>query len=160
MSVTIGVRLTILRLSCRSYADFSISLDAMVDSGSILRELTSKTKRACVLECVSLAACKSVNFKSANGQCQLLERGFNESVTFLAQKAGWTYLTTDEEDPNVSSTRFQWRRQPIKLRWTKRRWKFFSNTPFRLRKTWETPFLAILIYFEGLEKKLSQASFL
>ena len=102
LSVTIGVRLTILRLSCKSYADFSISLDGMADSGSILRELASKTKRACVLECVSLAACKSVNYKSADGQCQLLERGLNVSVTFLAQKAGWAYMTTDEEDPNVS----------------------------------------------------------
>ena len=160
MSVTIGVHLTIHRQSCKAFASFAITLDGMVDSGSILRSLNSQSRIGCVMKCVSLAACKSVNFKSANGQCQLLERGFNESVTFLAQKAGWTYLTTDEEDPNVSSTRFQWRRQPIKLRWTKRRWKFFSNTPFRLRKTWETPFLAILIYFEGLEKKLSQASFL
>ena len=104
MSFTIGVHLTIHRLSCKSFASFAITLDGMVDSGSILRALSSQSRIGCVMKCVSLAACKSVNFKSDDGQCQLLERGFNGKVTSLAQKAGWTYMTTDEEDPEVSFT--------------------------------------------------------
>ena len=102
MSVTIGVRLTMHRLSCRAFASFSITLDGMVDSGSILRALSSQSRIGCVMKCVSSASCKSVNFNSADGQCQLLERGFSGKVTSLTKKEGWTYMTTDEEYPEVS----------------------------------------------------------
>ena len=102
MSITIGVHLTILRLSCKSYASFSMSFDDMADSGSILRAFSSQTRIGCVMKCVSLQACRSVNFKSADGQCHLLEREFNGQMASLAKKEGWTYMTSDEEDQDVS----------------------------------------------------------
>ncbi len=92
----------ILRLGAKIYADFSVVLDGLVDSGSLLKSFDLKTKRQCVLECVSLVSCKSVNFHKDTGKCELVDRSLGGSKTHLASKAGWVYLTTNYDELNVS----------------------------------------------------------
>ncbi len=99
--VNVSVRATILRETCKIDADFDIVLEGLADLGSRLKELTAKTKRECVLECVSLEQCVSLNHHS-NGSCQLLARNLANSTPLLAKKDGWTYMTTNTESTNVS----------------------------------------------------------
>ena len=82
------------------YADFSISLDGLADTGNIVKTLTTKGKRECVLECASLQTCKAINFKTNDGNCELVGRIFKNGN--LVSKADWTYMTSDKNDLNVS----------------------------------------------------------
>ena len=93
----------ILRLNCKKYADFSIALDGLADAGTKLKYLVSKSRRKCVLECISFSSCKSVNYVEIGGHCQLMARRLDESVPNLIALVGFVYLTTDYEDPNVST---------------------------------------------------------
>ena len=93
---------TIVRLNTRIYADFSISLEELVDKGTILKSFDAQTRRQCVLECISSASCKSVNFQKGNGTCELIGRSLAQSKPHLAERVGWVYLTTNEDDLDVS----------------------------------------------------------
>ncbi len=96
------VNATIIRLNSVSYADFSIVLDGFADTGSILKSFALKTRHQCVLECVSLVTCKSLNFKKVGGNCELLGRTLEESKTHLNTRSGWVYMTTNDADADVS----------------------------------------------------------
>ena len=93
----------IQRLSSIIFADFNIVLDNLIDSGPLLESFDLKTKRQCVLECVSLVSCKSVNFHKESGRCELVGRSLEEGKTKLTSKAGWVYMTTNDDELNVSS---------------------------------------------------------
>ena len=93
----------ILRLDSGIYADFSISLSGLVDSGSLLKSFASKTKRDCALECASFTACKALNFHKASGNCQLVGRTLEQGKNNLIPKEGWVYMTTNEEELDVSN---------------------------------------------------------
>ena len=88
----------ILRLSCKTYGDFKIVLNNFSDTAQVIKTITIKRKRECVLECLSSGSCKAVNFEDATGKCELVGRGLTSS---LVARSGWTYLTTDEKEANV-----------------------------------------------------------
>eukprot|EP00112_Aurelia_sp_Birch-Aquarium-sp1_P023248 Seg685.4 transcript_id=Seg685.4/GoldUCD/mRNA.D3Y31 product="putative skeletal organic matrix protein 5" protein_id=Seg685.4/GoldUCD/D3Y31 len=92
---------TILRLSCKYHADFSIVLDGLGDSGAALKQYPSKTRRECVLECISLPPCQAVNHKQNGGNCELIGRNLTESKNLLTSRTGWTYLTTNDNELNI-----------------------------------------------------------
>ena len=94
----------ILRLQCGIFADFSIILDELADPQSPLKSFAGKTKRECTLECCSEQNCKSVNYKQSGGNCELIGRNLSVTVNQLVSRAGWVYMTTDEEAMNVSVT--------------------------------------------------------
>ncbi len=102
----IDINSHIVRFDSKVYADFSISLNGLADPGSILKSFTLKTKRQCVLECVSLVTCKSLNYKQDGGNCELLERSFNEGVASLVARAGWVYMSTNDEETDVSVDKY------------------------------------------------------
>ena len=86
----------ILRESCKQYADFNVVLENMFDSGSALKRVNGKSRRQCLLACISYSPCKSVNYKNDGGLCDLLDRNLTSNAGVLQQKAEWTYITTDE----------------------------------------------------------------
>ena len=88
----------ILRLECKSYADFNIVLHNLSDVGSIVKSIVVEGLRKCLLSCISLSECKAVNYKDADGKCELVGRGLNKN---LIEKVGWAYLTTDEKEKKV-----------------------------------------------------------
>ena len=94
----------ILRLECQSYADFSIVLHNVVDTGIILKIMVTKGLRECVLNCISLSGCKAINFRKVDKRCELLALGFNKN---LIEKAGWIYSTTDELRTKVNILHFE-----------------------------------------------------
>ena len=93
----------ILRLECQSYADFSIILHNLADTGSNLKNMITKGLRECVLSCISLLGCKAVNYKTVDGKCELVGRGLNNN---LIEKTGWIYSTTDELKTKVQFRSF------------------------------------------------------
>ncbi len=108
ISILLGVFLiyancNIQRLGSIIYADFNIVLDNLIDSGPLLESYDLKSKRQCVLECVSLVSCKSVNFHKESGRCGLVGRSLEEGKMNLTSKVGWVYMTTNDEELNVSS---------------------------------------------------------
>ena len=94
---------TLLRASCKYYGDFDVILKDMTFTGTVLTVFTGKTRRQCILECLSNTQCKSLNFKEEEGHCQLLARNLTSSIGALNQNPGWMYITTDENALNVSS---------------------------------------------------------
>ena len=88
----------ILRLECKSYADFNIVLHNLSDVGSILKSIVTKGLRRCLLSCISLSECKAVNYNEVDSKCELVGRGLNKNLT---EKSGWVYLTTDEKEKKV-----------------------------------------------------------
>ena len=93
---------TILRLACKYHGDFSIVLDGLADSGAVLKQHSSKTRRECTLECISLPTCQAINHQPNGGNCELIGRNLTESKNLLILRTGWTYLTTDDNELNVS----------------------------------------------------------
>ena len=93
---------TILRLACKYHGDFSIVLDGLADSGAVLKQHLSKTRRECILECISLSTCQAVNHKPNGGNCELIGRNLTESKNLLTSRTGWEYLTTNDNELNVS----------------------------------------------------------
>eukprot|EP00794_Sanderia_malayensis_P009158 gene9158-10131_t len=94
----------VIRFNSKIYADFGISLDGLVDGGTVLKQFTLKSRRQCCLECVSLSACKSVNHKKNGGNCELLGRSFNQAASALQPRSGWTYLSTNQEEIDAGPT--------------------------------------------------------
>ena len=94
----------ILRLECQSYADFSIVLHNLTDTGSILKNMIAKGLRGCILNCISMLGCKAVNYKMVDGKCDLVGRGLNKN---LVERTGWVYSTTDELKIQVNILHFE-----------------------------------------------------
>ena len=88
----------VLRLECKSYADFSIILHNFADLGSTLKRIVVNGLRKCLLNCISLTECKAVNYKEVDGKCELVGRGLSKDIT---EKSGWVYLTTDDKVKKV-----------------------------------------------------------
>ena len=88
-----------LRLECQRYADFSIILHNLADTGLILKNVIAKGLRECILNCISLLGCKAVNYKSVDGKCELVGSGLNKD---LVERSGWIYSTTDELKTKVN----------------------------------------------------------
>ena len=88
----------ILRLECKSYADFNIVLHNLADVGSTLKSIIVEGLRKCLLKCISLSECRAVNYKKVDGKCELVGRGLNKD---LIEKSGWVYVTTDEKEKKV-----------------------------------------------------------
>ena len=89
----------ILRLECQSYADFSIILHNLADTGLILKNVIAKGLRECILSCISFLGCKAVNYKSVDGKCELVGSGLNKD---LVERSGWIYSTADELKTKVN----------------------------------------------------------
>ena len=70
-------------------------LENIFDSGSVLKRVSGKSKRQCLLACTSYFPCESVNYKNDGGLCDLLDRNLTSSADVLQQSIGWTYITTD-----------------------------------------------------------------
>ena len=95
LSIT-NTQMQILRESCKYSADFNVVLENIFDSGSVLKRVSGKSRRQCLLACTSYFPCESVNYKNDGGLCDLLDRNLTSSADVLQQSIGWTYITTDE----------------------------------------------------------------
>ena len=91
-----NVHMKILRKACKYDGDFSIALEGIIDSGSLLNALSGKSKRSCLLICKSTLPCESVNYKQDGGICQLLDRNLTASRSTLQSQPGWVFISTNE----------------------------------------------------------------
>ena len=87
-----------INLDCKIYADFNVVLENFSDTSAIIKSVASQGRRECVLECLSARSCRAVNFKKATGTCELVGKSLTSNVL---QRAGWTYLTTNNHSRKV-----------------------------------------------------------
>ena len=100
-SLAATVHLKILRGSCSHFADYNIVLQDLSDSGQSLKSLSGKNQRQCLLECMSLLYCRSINHKKDGGLCDLLDRNLTSSAGLLRPNMGWKFISTSEYTLNV-----------------------------------------------------------
>ena len=95
----------ILRLQCKSYANFSITkLDAALQ-GSVIATFLFTTEDECKSKCLMNLQCKSYN-KETNGdmKCELNDKtteDWKDNVT-VSRRLGWTFRSTNYSFPRVS----------------------------------------------------------
>ena len=92
----------ILRLPCKIDANFDIIEKNQAVTSDVFKTFTGLSQRSCLLECTSNSSCKSVNYKSSGGECELSSANFSISMSKLVSKTDWNYLTTDDNARNVS----------------------------------------------------------
>ena len=82
LSIT-NTQMQILRESCKYSADFNVVLENIFDSGSVLKRVSGKSRRQCLLDCTSYFPCESVNDKNDGGLCELLDQNLTSSADVL-----------------------------------------------------------------------------
>ncbi|XP_065071781.1 uncharacterized protein LOC135696328 isoform X2 [Rhopilema esculentum] len=102
MVISVTVKGEILRLPCKTFANFSVvlhghSLDATY------RTLENLDEQMCKTECIIEGQCKSININKDLGICQLNDKSAqnpNDRVKTDA-KSGWTYFSTRYDEKHI-----------------------------------------------------------
>eukprot|EP00112_Aurelia_sp_Birch-Aquarium-sp1_P020841 Seg5462.1_Seg5462.2 transcript_id=Seg5462.1_Seg5462.2/GoldUCD/mRNA.D3Y31 product="hypothetical protein" protein_id=Seg5462.1_Seg5462.2/GoldUCD/D3Y31 len=93
----------ITRLPCKVYADFDVHLKDLAATSTKLATFAGKTRRECVLECISHTSCKCVNHNTGTGACELMAEDFVDAVQSLVTRTGWTFLATTNQSSSCGS---------------------------------------------------------
>eukprot|EP00794_Sanderia_malayensis_P017390 gene17390-19132_t len=91
----VGVDLTILRLPCGKYANFSISALGKKLQGHVIMEERNTDNVQCTQKCVEQPKCRSYNLNIDEKICQLNSKALIDNNTSLIQQPGWVYRSTD-----------------------------------------------------------------
>ena len=97
----------ILRLSCLTYANFSIvKSDHKLTTGNLLLQtFNDVSEDECEDKCTKHQLCKSINTRNTSGvNCELNGKSTEDPFdnVMLSGSNGWTYKTTDHKARNVS----------------------------------------------------------
>lgn len=95
----------ILRLSCGSYANFSMRKSGFYLKGHVIREFPFLDLKYCYNHCLLDPLCKSVNVaRGGNGLCQLNNASFYDPMDYvsLTKNNSWGYHSTNFSDRLVS----------------------------------------------------------
>ena len=87
----------ITRLPCKVYANFDVHSKDLAATTTKLATFAGKTRRECVLACVSNPSCKSANHNADTRACELMAVDSVDGFQSLAIKAGWTFVTTTDQ---------------------------------------------------------------
>ena len=75
----------------------------MVLFGSnIINTFNSINYQDCEMTCINHGQCKSINIDHSGTTCQLNDKLDGEGGAVLISKVGWSYKSTDYQDPLVS----------------------------------------------------------
>ena len=92
----------ILRLPCKTEANFTISAVGFALEHNVLMKLTLPLDE-CRENCINTAYCKSFNYKqSGNENCELNIETNVTKPSNLVQKSDWTYFATNQFTRTVS----------------------------------------------------------
>lgn len=95
----------ILRLSCKTFAEFNIVFHNRMSDDYVLQITHHKSFQECKQSCLSDARCQSVSFKAVNDtECRLHGDIPETHVGDLMLKnlSGWIFTTTNDSEPLVS----------------------------------------------------------
>ena len=84
----------ILRLSCETYANFSI-IEENKRIGNSFRTMFDTDKSSCQYECAKEPRCKSVNFNDGVQVCELSEKSSDDPKDSITTNAdnGWDFFS-------------------------------------------------------------------
>ena len=93
----------IIRCPHLLYGNFSITKIGMVLFGnSIINTFNNINHEECEMACINHDQCKSINIDHSGTTCQLNDKLNGEGGAVLISQDGWSYKSTDYQDPLVS----------------------------------------------------------
>lgn len=105
----------ILRLSCKSIAEFPIEKKGHRLKGYVIETINKISLQQCFERCLHIRRCKSINIeKSGFGICQLNARSSHDSMdnVTLAENDRWNFYSTNFSSRLVSSSTLISRNEP------------------------------------------------
>ena len=94
----------ILRLQCKSFANYTINKNNSALQGSLIRTLVFRTDEECRFACMMDLHCKSYNKEvEGSGRCELNDKTteIEEDNAMLVNRSGWIFKSTNYSDPLV-----------------------------------------------------------
>lgn len=95
MVLTASLNGTMLRLPCKTIADFDIFVIGKRLKSHVLMTFTGLKDFQCMIKCVENARCRSYNTNANDGGCEINGKALIDSGTSLTSDADWTYKSTD-----------------------------------------------------------------
>ena len=92
---------TILRLSCKTIADFTITEFGKCLTGNVISRHYDTTDVQCTILCVQNEKCRSYNMQRTKLICELNAKAVANNGTGLSDHAKWLYKSTNYSNPFV-----------------------------------------------------------
>ncbi|XP_065060838.1 protein crumbs homolog 1-like isoform X2 [Rhopilema esculentum] len=93
-----------LRLPCKTLADFSIFHKGRRLSDNVLKKDKGLDESQCMMKCVEHRKCRSYNLNVKEKLCELNSKAHADNGTVLAEETDWTYKSTDYSNRLVGDT--------------------------------------------------------
>ena len=86
---------TILRLPCKTLADFKLYMLGKRLIGNVLMSFNGLQDTQCMIKCIENAKCRSYNTNKEDGRCEINGKAMVDNGTVLATDTNWVYKSTD-----------------------------------------------------------------
>ncbi len=84
----------IQRLVCKIEGHFDIVINNYKSNLAPIASFKTKTKRGCLLECLSVQHGTSINFNSQTGDCEVLRENSTTAIGSLEKQTGWVFISS------------------------------------------------------------------
>ena len=88
----------ILRLPCKTLADFSIVHKGRRLSDHVLKKYKGLDEEQCMIKCVEQRKCRSYNLNAKEKLCELNSKAHVDNGTVLDDETDWIYKSTDYDN--------------------------------------------------------------
>ena len=86
---------TILRLPCKTIADFDVFHIGKRLLGHVLMSFNGLNDVLCMIKCIENAKCRSYNINTKDGRCEISRKALVDTGTALTIDSDWNFKTTD-----------------------------------------------------------------
>ena len=86
---------TILRLPCKTFADFKVYLLGKRLIGNVLMSFNGLRDTQCMMTCIKNVRCHSYNTNRNDGRCEINGKALVDNGTVLVTDPNWMYKSTD-----------------------------------------------------------------
>ena len=90
----VSINGTILRLPCKTVADFNIFHLGKRLMGHVLMSFNGLMDVQCMIKCIENSKCRSYN-TNTNGKCEINKKALVDNGTSLTTDSDWVYKSTD-----------------------------------------------------------------
>ncbi len=103
MVLCLRVESWIIRLTCKTEADFSIGIENFKLTNSLITQISTRDQQECVVECVRHEKCKSFNYKieGVDENCELNGNIKENAEDNFKAETGWIYFSTNYNTTKV-----------------------------------------------------------
>ena len=97
LAVSVTAYCNIVRLPCKYEADFDTIIEQHRASLPPLKQFTAKTRKLCLLECLSFNSCQSINYQALSESCQILSVNLSQVGGNLTSENGWVFIAASNQ---------------------------------------------------------------